>query len=113
MRTLGMGMAIITGLVLALSGPVWSDAKEGKKKDESKEKIELADAAKVPIEQAIKSASEKAAGKVIEAELEKEHGKIVWEVEVVTAEGKIVKVHVDAGTGEVIDVEEKHKDKKK
>ncbi len=47
---------------------------------------------------------------MIEAELEKKHGKAIWEVEIVTAEGKVVEVHVDAETGTVIDVEEKKPD---
>lgn len=34
------------------------------------------------------------------------HGLLVWEVEAVTAENKVMEVHIDAGTGAVIDVEE-------
>jgi uncharacterized membrane protein YkoI len=78
-----------------------------KEADESKEAVEMASRAKVTIDQAIKTASDKQPGRVIEAELEKKHGKAVWEVEVVTAEGKIVEVHVDADSGAVIDVEQK------
>lgn len=99
-------LVVAIGTLFMLSGPAWGDAK-GKKEDESKEKMEMATSAKVTIEQAIKTASEKTPGKVIEAELEKKHDKTVWEVEVVTADGKIVEVHVDAESGAVIDVEEK------
>ncbi|MGQ0667018.1 MAG: PepSY domain-containing protein [Nitrospiraceae bacterium] len=73
---------------------------------ETKAKVGMAAAAKVTIDQAIKTASDKVAGKVIEAELEKKHDKLVWEVEVVTAESKVMEVHIDAETGAVIDVEE-------
>jgi uncharacterized membrane protein YkoI len=73
---------------------------------EKKGKAEMAAAAKVTIDEAIKTASDKVAGKVIEAELEKKHNKIVWEVEVLTAENKAMEVHIDADTGAVIDVEE-------
>jgi uncharacterized membrane protein YkoI len=45
-------------------------------------------------------------GKVVEAELEKKHNKLIWEVEVVTADNKLMEVHIDAETGAVIDVEE-------
>jgi len=69
-------------------------------------KREMASAATVTIDEAIKTASEKLAGKIIEAELEKKHNKLVWEVEVVTTENKVVEVHIDAKTGVVIDVEE-------
>lgn len=69
-------------------------------------KAQMAAAAKVTIDQAVKTASEKVSGKVIEAELEHKHHKLVWEVEVVTAENKVMEVHIDADTGAVIDVEE-------
>ena len=69
-------------------------------------KIEMAAAAKVTIDEAIKTASEKIAGKIIEAELERKHDRPVWEVEVLTAENKVMEVHIDAETGAVIDVEE-------
>jgi uncharacterized membrane protein YkoI len=86
---------------LAVGGAAYGDEK-GKRG-----KVEMAAAAKVTIDQAINTASEKVAGKVIEAELEQKHNKIVWEVEVATAENKVMEVHIDADTGDVIDVEEK------
>jgi uncharacterized membrane protein YkoI len=79
----------------------------GGKTDETKELVQMAAQAKVTIDQAIKTASDRQPGRVIEAELEKKHGKAVWEVEVVTPSGKIVEVHIDADSGAVIDVEEK------
>jgi uncharacterized membrane protein YkoI len=106
MKKLVLGTAIAVGAVLALSGPVLSDSKSEKKKDGVKEKLEMAGEAKVSIDQAIKAALDKVPGKVIEAELEKKHDKTVWEVEVVTAENKVMEVHVDADSGAVIDVEE-------
>jgi len=73
---------------------------------EEHNKLEMAAAAKITINEAIKTASEKVAGKIIEAELERKHDKLVWEVEVLTAENKVMEVHIDAETGAVIDVEE-------
>jgi len=68
----------------------------------------------LPIDQAIKTALEKVPGKVVEVELEKKHDTLVWEVEVVTAENKVMEVHIDADSGAVIDVEDEKskKDKK-
>ncbi|MBX3332705.1 MAG: PepSY domain-containing protein, partial [Nitrospira sp.] len=62
--------------------------------------------AKVTIDQAIKTASGKVSGKVVEAELEKKHNTLIWEVEIVTSDKKLMEVHIDAATGAVIDVEE-------
>jgi uncharacterized membrane protein YkoI len=104
-------LALAIGVVLVLNGPAWSDQKGKGKKDESKEKVEMAAKAKVTIDQAIKTASEKVAGKVVEAELEKKHDTLVWEVEVVTAENKVMEVHIDAESGAVIDVEEEKSEK--
>jgi uncharacterized membrane protein YkoI len=108
------GLAVITGMILAVSGPAWSDAKgkKEKEKDEGKEVVEMSKTAKVTVEQAIKTATEKVAGKVIEAELERKHDKAVWEVEIVGADDKVTEVHVDADTGAVIDTEVKGAEKK-
>ena len=105
MKRLG-GIAIVLCVTAVLIGPAWSDDKGPGKSDEVKEAVEMATAAKVTIEQAIKTASQKVLGKVIEAELEKKHNKLIWEVEIVTAEKKLMEVHIDAQTGSVIDVEE-------
>jgi len=104
-------LAVAVGAVLVLNGPAWSDQKGKGKKDESKETIEMAAKAKVTIDEAIKTASEKVPGKVVEAELEKKHDTLVWEVEVVTAENKVMEVHIDAESGAVIDVEEEKPEK--
>ena len=104
-------MALAIGAVLVLNGPAWSDQKGKGKKDEVKETVEMASRAVVTIDQAIKTASEKVAGKVVEAELEMKHDTLVWEVEVVTAENKVMEVHIDAGSGAVIDVEEEKPEK--
>ena len=105
--------ALILGSTLALSVPAWSDEKGGKEKDETKQAVGMSKTAKVAIEQAIKTAMEKVAGKVIEAELERKHDRAVWEVEIVGADDKVTEVHVDADTGAVIDTEEKKSEEKK
>jgi uncharacterized membrane protein YkoI len=96
-----LAMLLAAG-TLAVIGEAYADEK-GKNG-----KAEMAAAAKVTIEQAIKTVSGKVAGKIIEAELERKHDKLLWEVEVVTAERKVMEVHIDADTGAVIHVEEEH-----
>lgn len=112
MRRLIPGRGILLPLlVTALIGvPVstWSDqGAEGEQdKTEGQEKAEMAAAAKVTIHDAIKAATQKVPGKVIEAELE-EKPRATWEVEVVTADGKVMEVWVDVDTGAVVAAEEK------
>ena len=81
-------------------------------KSEAKEKLQLSQDAKVTVEEAIKTATAKVPGKVIEAEIEKKHGKAVWEVEIATADNRIMEVHLDSASGAVIDVQEKGKGEK-
>jgi uncharacterized membrane protein YkoI len=92
---------------LAAAGAAYGDD-NGKKG-----KAEMAATAKVTADQAIKTASEKVPGTVIEAELEMKHKKLVWEIEVVTANKKVMEVNIDADTGAVIDVEEEKPEPKK
>jgi uncharacterized membrane protein YkoI len=110
MKRLAMSIAIASAALLLSGLPAWSDDKDEDNPGE------LVKAAKVTIDQAIKTASEKVQGTVIEAELEKKHDKVVWEVEVYATDGRVSEIHVDADSGAVIDVEEKKekkKDKKK
>ncbi|MEX2493230.1 MAG: PepSY domain-containing protein [Nitrospirales bacterium] len=105
-----MALTMFLGLLL-VSLPNDSEAKK-KKGDKEKEKVELATTTKVTIAEAIKTVSEKFPGTIIEAELEKEDGKTVWEVEVVTANGELEKVYVDVQTGQFVEIEDKPKHEK-
>jgi len=112
MKTIGkMAIASIAFIgVAALAGPAWSD-KKGKHEEEGNV-AEMAKEAKVTVDQAIKTATEKVHGTVVEVELEKKHDKTIWEVEIVGADGKVSEIHIDAATGAVIDVEDKKDEKK-
>jgi uncharacterized membrane protein YkoI len=91
---------LFTAGTLAAAGSAYGDDHD------TIEKAAMAAAAKVTIDQAVKTAAGKVSGKIIEAELEQKHNKLVWEVEVVTAEKRVMEVHIDAETGAIIDVEE-------
>lgn len=105
------GRTVLVGAVLVFSvsacGHRMGDMMGEMKEDVLKAKAEMASEAKVTIEQAIKAASEKVQGTVIEAELEKKQGNIVWEVEVVTPDGTVMEAIVDSATGAVTTVEKK------
>ena len=99
-------MVTLGTLVLAAGGMAITDSAYGEPN-----KLEKATAAKIG--EAIQTASEKVLGTVIEAELEQRHDRLIWEVEIVTPEKKIMEVHIDAETGSVIDVEEEKTKMKK
>jgi len=93
-------------VLLSAGGTAWG-------KSDTKHKLQMAEQATVTIEQAIKTATEKVPGRVIEADLGRKHGKAVWEVEIAAAENTIMEVHVDSTAGTVIDVEQEGKKKGK
>ena len=99
MRQRVIVLPVAIGLALVASGTAWA-------KSDIKQKLQMAESATITIDQAIKTANEKVPGKVIEAELENKHNKAVWEVEIATADNKIMEVHVDSMSGSIIDVEE-------
>lgn len=69
--------------------------------------IELLQGAKIEVSDAIKAALVKAPGRVLDTELRgKQPGRTVWEVDILTADGKVVEVDVDATSGQVVDSEE-------
>lgn len=102
----------LVAALISIPAHGWSDqAAEGERgKTEAEEKAEMAAAAKVTIHDAIKAATQKVRGKVIEAELE-EKPRATWEVEVLTEDGKIMEVWVDVDTGAVVSVEEEKPEK--
>lgn len=101
---------LIGGLALSLCVAGAAGATE--KGEKSKDKAAMAAAAKISIEQAIKTASDKMPGKIIEAELEHKNGKLVWEIEIVK-DGHVTELHVDSATGDVIASKDKKAGKEK
>ena len=65
-------------------------------------KVELSKKAQIKIEEGIQVASKEVPGTIIKAELEKEHGPLMWEFEIVTENGEIKEVHVDGESGKIL-----------
>ena len=103
---------LVVGALCLSSTPAWSDKGHKDKHGEGRV-ADLAKDAKVPIDQAIKTALEQAPGTPVEAELEKKHDKAVWEVEVLGADGQLTEVHIDAVSGAVIDTKATHQSRNK
>lgn len=75
---------------------------------EDKPNAKLAGQAKISMEKAKAIALAKAPGKVEDAELEKEHGKLVYSFDIRNAKGTITEVLVNAKTGKIVDVSEEN-----
>jgi uncharacterized membrane protein YkoI len=66
------------------------------------EKIKWAHATKVSVTEAIKTATAHTPGQVIEAALHAINGRLLYEIEVVTKDDRVVEVFVDPRTGKLI-----------
>ena len=80
--------------------------------DDDDEDITEADRALVKISpaDARKIALQRVPGKITDQELEKEHGRLQYAFEIITAEGKEFDVEIDAITGEILKVEDEDDD---
>ncbi|MGD8207036.1 MAG: PepSY domain-containing protein [Thiohalocapsa sp.] len=58
-----------------------------------------------PIAEILASAAAEVPGDVIEVELEREHGRWVYELKVITLSGRLREILVDAATATIIEVE--------
>ena len=88
---LAAGVATAAGLAYAKqTGSLENDAA-----------VDLAKA-KISLSQAIVSAETHAAGKAVKAELDSDRGPVVFNVEVITGDNKVMDVKVDANDGKVL-----------
>ena len=80
--------AMIVGTLSA--GPAWALFETNK---------ELVASAKIPLDEAVKSAVKVVPGKAAEADLGKDDGRTIWKIEVIDHNNKSQTVYVDAQTG--------------
>ncbi|HSE57562.1 MAG TPA: PepSY domain-containing protein [Nitrospiraceae bacterium] len=68
------------------------------------DKKELIASAMITLQQAVDKAVGDVPGTVVEAELEKHDGRVVYEIEIIDEQGKECEVLIDARTGETIKI---------
>ena len=69
------------------------------------DKAELLKNTTITLVEAVEKASMNVKGKAVEAELEKEHGKTVYEVKIIDETGTTREIYVDAHSGNVVKIE--------
>lgn len=95
---LGASALLLTSVGLAMS-------------DDGREKVDVANLPmSVTMEEAIKTATTQFPGKVLEAELESEDGKAIYEVEIVNTAGETREFEIDAQSGKVLSSEVEDRD---
>lgn len=103
------GVMLLLGLVLG----AWFGADRVlASDDDTKEAAALIKAAKVSMATAVTTAERHAKGKAVEAELERDDGKAVYEIHVLVdgAKPKLVEVEIDAATGKILVDDDKDDD---
>jgi mono/diheme cytochrome c family protein len=104
---------VLFGILAVFHVPGTPHAEEQKQLAQAEPKVVQENAkkgageSKVAIEQAIQTALVSVPGRVHELEIVKKSGKLAWEVEVITPEGRHFLVYVDSTTGVVTHTEEK------
>lgn len=82
-----LAIALLSGVITT---PAWALFETNK---------DLIATAKITLEEAVRHAVKAVPGKAVEAEIGKEDGRTVYEVEIIDASKKTHKVYVDAETG--------------
>lgn len=87
------------------------DDDDDEKEPTPAEQAKLAKKAKITKEEAQAIALKKVPGEVIESEIEKEKGKLIWSFDIrSSSDGKIFDVEIDAKDGKILKVEEDAED---
>lgn len=102
-------LAAIVAAMIACGPLVTARALGAQKESEQEREAKLARQAKITKEQAEETALKRASGNVESAELEREHGKLVYSFDIRNAKGTIDEVQVSAITGRVVRVEHETK----
>ena len=83
---------------LAVAGPAVAD------KDHDRARRAVEEGRILPLKEILARAQKAEPGQVIEAELEDERGAIVYEIKMLTADGRMLKLYFDAASGALLKV---------
>lgn len=104
-------LLVLAAIALALA-PAEALARRGRGRgrggdhDDAREAYEHGEA--LPLAQILPLALRAVPGEVLEVELEREHGRLVYEIEILARTGRVRKVILDARTGAILSVEDEH-----
>jgi uncharacterized membrane protein YkoI len=100
-------MIVCSALAAALLAGCCTEKSDAQHQNKEAKQAKLMAEAKISKETAEQTALAKVPnGTIKEAEIEKEHGKLIWSFDVTTPDTKeITEVNVDAATGDVVSVE--------
>ncbi|MCC7414000.1 MAG: PepSY domain-containing protein [Gammaproteobacteria bacterium] len=94
-------LLILSGWLALLAGP--GPAAAGDSHAEAKRLREAGTI--MPLEQVLAKARKRATGRVLDTELEREHGRLIYEVEMLDDDGIVREYEFDAVTGALLEIE--------
>lgn len=98
---------ILAALLLAMAAPAAANdqgrGREGDH-DDARRAVELQQA--LPLSRIMEIARHEVPGEIVEVELDREHDRLIYEIDILTATGRLRQVEIDAETGAVLEVED-------
>lgn len=92
-------------LTLLLAGPVLADGDDDHER--ARRALEAGDV--LPLATLLARSGVEDTGRLIEVELEREHGRLVYELKVLTQQGRVIESYYDARTGALLKREGEHR----
>ncbi|WP_187969483.1 PepSY domain-containing protein [Aquibium microcysteis] len=95
--------AAVVLLLLVLPGPAFADDD----RDDAERASRGARAGEfLPFARLARTALDRYPGKIVEAELDEDDGRVLYEIRILRPDGRVVEVELDARTGRILDVDE-------
>jgi uncharacterized membrane protein YkoI len=100
-RVLSHTVAIALAATLACSLPATAGDDDHERAQRARERGEI-----LPLERILLMVRERIGGEVVKIELEREHGRWIYEIKLIDKRDRLLELEVDAGNGDIIEIEE-------
>jgi uncharacterized membrane protein YkoI len=99
---------LLAALLLAAAATPLAAADQGRGRsgdhDDARRAVELQRA--LPLSRIMEIAQQAVPGEIVEVELDTEHDRLIYEIDILTQTGRLRQVEIDAETGAVLEVED-------
>lgn len=99
------GLALVGALLAVV--PAWQAARAGDRDDHERARAAVQAGAVLPLASVLERLKRSHPGQVLEVELEQEDGRWAYEIKLLQADGQLLKLRLDAGTGQVLEARRK------
>lgn len=100
-----MDMRLIAMALAALLLPVQVAASEHHDRDHDRAREAVAAGQRQPLAAILRQVEARFGGRVLEIELDEDHGRTIYEIELLDEQGRVLELEVDAATGEILQQE--------